>query len=103
MLAPGGKERFKFAQQVINAVLTQCCHAGKKETLEEFGVLLLLSHSQGHGSESIDHYGASELIESGAIASPWKEEEKKTRGKKPRLAGIERTCCGGGVRRREKR
>lgn len=60
----GGKERFKFAQQVINAILTQCCHAGKKETLEEFWVLLLLSRSQGHGSESIDHYGASELIES---------------------------------------
>ncbi len=35
---PGGKERFKFAQQAINAVLTQCCHAGKKETLEEFWV-----------------------------------------------------------------
>lgn len=59
----GGKERFKFAQQVINAVLTQCCHAGKKETLEEFWVLLLLSHLQSHGSESIDHHGASELIE----------------------------------------
>lgn len=76
----GGKERFKFAQQVINAVLTQCCHAGKKETLEEFGVLLLLSRSQGHGSESIDHYGASELMESGAIASPWKKRGERSQG-----------------------
>lgn len=61
---PWGEERFKFAQQVINAVLTQCCHTGKKETLVEFGALLSLSHSQGHGSESIDHNGASDHHES---------------------------------------
>lgn len=60
----GWGERFKFAQQVINAILSQCCHTGKKETLEEFWVSPLLSRSQGHGSESIDHYGASGLIES---------------------------------------
>lgn len=55
---------FKFSQQVINAILSQYCHSEKKETLQEFGVLLLLSHLQGHGSESIDHYGASKMIES---------------------------------------
>lgn len=34
---PWGKERFEFAQQVINGVLTRCCHT--KETLEESGLV----------------------------------------------------------------
>lgn len=38
--SPGGGESFKFAQQVVSVVLTQCCHAEKKETLEEFSFLL---------------------------------------------------------------
>ena len=106
---PGGKERFEFAQQVINGVLTQCCHAEKKESLEEFGFfffLLPLSHSQGHGSESIDHYGASELIESGAIASPWKKQKnkKKTWGREEAKVSCMRGQAAGEVcREREKR
>lgn len=31
--SPWGKERFRCAQQVINAVLTQCCHTGGKKKL----------------------------------------------------------------------
>lgn len=49
----------------------------------EFGARLPLSHSQGHGSESIDHNGASEhRLESGSVASPPKEPS----GEKPSLA-----------------
>lgn len=62
--------------------LNPLCHTGRKESFLEFGASLLLSHGQGHGSESIDHNGASEHpLESGTAASPW----KKMSGKKPRL------------------
>lgn len=78
----GGKKRFKFAQQVINAVLTQCCHAAKKETLEEFCSCCRVR--KGHGSESIDHYGASDRDREFRSCS---ESLGETREEKPRLAG----------------
>lgn len=34
--APGGWRKVHFAQRLISGVLTQRCHAGKKETLQEF-------------------------------------------------------------------
>lgn len=67
----------------------------------EFGARLPLSHSQGHGSESIDHNGASEhRLESGSVASPPKEPS----GEKPSLAagGGREGRGGGGERGRRK-
>lgn len=97
LLAPGGGGGgVTFAQQVINAFLTQRCRAGKKETLEEFGVLLMLSHSQSHGSESIDHHGASELIE----CRRYNKAKEEKRGKEPRLASCKEAVGRRGQERR---
>jgi len=77
----GGRERLKSAQQVINAFLTQCCHdRGEKRLWRSLGSCSCRCPHGVTGSESIDHYGASELIESTVpFAGPRRNERREAK------------------------